>query len=204
VAAIGLSGGVVIYEKRKKAAAAATASTEAAAASSQQQADADTANTPAGDPLLIAYQTGEASGVSSYSSGVGTGIGLVESILGQFPTVGSTSSAPAPTPISQPSPPAASPAPASPSGGVTTTPAAATATTPGYGIVQTALGPMVWLGTIGSGKGFQVGGGAPVYFGNAQALATGSKYEKAPYDVYTPQAYAAQVAKTATAGGVYA
>jgi hypothetical protein len=82
------------------------------------------------------------------------------------------------------------------------------ATTPsgqGYGIVQTAQGPMVWLGVNQAGAPiYNVGGGAPVYFGNAQALATGSQYEQAGYDIYTPVSYENLVsANTSVLGAPY-
>lgn len=68
-----------------------------------------------------------------------------------------------------------------------------------YGLVNTVQGLMEWLGvnTAGS-KIFNVGGGAPVYFGNASALATGAQYEQPGYDIYTPVGYANQVSQTAT------
>ena len=76
------------------------------------------------------------------------------------------------------------------------TPAAAPAPAPtpqfGQGLVDTALGPMVWLGVTGAGgstaQDYQVGGGAPVYFGNAGALAQGGTTQ-AGIDVYTPVGY---------------
>ena len=71
--------------------------------------------------------------------------------------------------------------------------------TPGYGEVQTAQGPMVWLGVVGPNSPiYNVGGGAPVYFGNASNLATGPQYEHAGYDIYTPVSDASLVA-TSTA-----
>jgi hypothetical protein len=51
---------------------------------------------------------------------------------------------------------------------------------------------MVWLGVTGAGgstgSDYQVGGGAPVYFGNAQANSIGGT-SQAGIDVYTPVAY---------------
>jgi len=68
----------------------------------------------------------------------------------------------------------------------------------GYGIVSTAQGLMDWLGVNTKGsKVFNVGGGAPVYFGNAANLATGAQYEQPGYDIYTPVGYGNQVASTA-------
>lgn len=70
-------------------------------------------------------------------------------------------------------------------------PAAAAAKTFGQGIIDTVNGPMVWLGVTGQGGStahtYQVGGGAPVYFGNAQANAIGGT-SQAGIDVYTPVA----------------
>lgn len=61
----------------------------------------------------------------------------------------------------------------------------------GQGIIQTINGPMVWLGVTGQGGStahtYQVGGGAPVYFGNAQANQVGGTTQ-AGIDVYTPVA----------------
>jgi hypothetical protein len=57
---------------------------------------------------------------------------------------------------------------------------------------------MDWLGVNKAGSPvYNVGGGAPVYFGNASALAQGAQYEQSGYDIYTPVGYSNQVAKTA-------
>lgn len=74
-------------------------------------------------------------------------------------------------------PPATAPTPAAP---------AAAAPNQGYGEVDTAQGPMDWLGVWGQPT-YQVGGGAPVYFGNASSLAQGNP--QAGEDVYVPVAY---------------
>jgi hypothetical protein len=72
------------------------------------------------------------------------------------------------------------------------------APSPAYGLVNTAQGLMEWLGVNKAGSPvYNVGGGAPVYFGNASALAQGAQYEQPGYDIYTPVGYAQQVAKTA-------
>jgi hypothetical protein len=69
---------------------------------------------------------------------------------------------------------------------------------PAYGLVNTVQGLMVWLGVNQPGqKVFNVGGGAPVYFGNASTLAQGPQYEKTGSDIYTPVGYQSQVAGTA-------
>jgi hypothetical protein len=73
----------------------------------------------------------------------------------------------------------------------TPTPTATPARTFGQGIIDTINGPMVWLGVTGQGGStahtYQVGGGAPVYFGNAQSNAIGGT-SQAGVDVYTPVA----------------
>lgn len=72
----------------------------------------------------------------------------------------------------------------------------------GQGIVSTAQGEMVWLGTTGAGGStagdYQVGGGAPVYFGNSQTLAQGGT-QAAGVDVYTPVGYENLVSQKAGA-----
>jgi hypothetical protein len=58
---------------------------------------------------------------------------------------------------------------------------------------------MVWLGVNQANSPvFNVGGGAPVYWGNAQNLAVGGQYEKPGMDIYTPVGYAQQVSAQAT------
>lgn len=73
--AVALVAGVVIWRSRQTKAAAAAASA----------APPQPAQGGGGDPFLVAYQAGEASGVSTYQAGVSTGISLVDSILGMFP-----------------------------------------------------------------------------------------------------------------------
>jgi IPT/TIG domain len=73
--------------------------------------------------------------------------------------------------------------------------------TAGYGVVTTSQGQMIWLGTVTGPQtvtGFDVGGGAPIYYGNAQNLSTGPP-SSFPADYYTPVAYAGLVSKTPTA-----
>jgi len=68
---------------------------------------------------------------------------------------------------------------------------------PGYGLVQTAKGLMDWLGVNTKGSPiYNVGGGAPVYFGDAEALAQGAQYQQPGQDIYTPVQYVGQVATT--------
>lgn len=108
---------------------------------------------------------------------------------------------PAPPGTPNPGTPPQPVAPAPPSTG-TAPPATKT---PGYGTVQTAQGQMIWLGVNQAGQPiYNVGGGAPVYFGNAQALATGSQYEQPGEDIYTPVAYENLVSSNAsTLGSAY-
>lgn len=53
----------------------------------------------------------------------------------------------------------------------------------GYGVVNTKLGQMIDLGVVG-GTVYQVGGGEPVFFGNATDLQQGAS--SPGEDVYTP------------------
>ncbi len=76
-------GGLWWY-RRRQAATAATAAAQTAATAAQPTA----APGGTGDPFLVAYQAGEASGVSTYQAGVTSGISLVDSILGMFPPSG--------------------------------------------------------------------------------------------------------------------
>lgn len=101
------------------------------------------------------------------------------------------------------------------SGGTTTTttpatptapsaPATPTPTTPGYGVTTINGQQYVILGQAAPGSNpYQVGGGAPVYFGNANNIAQGQAAEAAAasqggYE-YVPIAYASQVGATAGA-----
>ena len=45
------------------------------------------------DPLLVAYSSGEASGVATYSAGVNTGLSLVDAIMGLAPAASQSSQA---------------------------------------------------------------------------------------------------------------
>lgn len=84
--------------------------------------------------------------------------------------------------------------PPTPSPAVNTTPPQ---TTKAYGLVNTVQGLMYWLGVNTAGSQiYNVGGGAPVYFGNASTLAQGPQYEKAGSDIYTPVGYGNQIAST--------
>lgn len=89
---------------------------------------------------------------------------------------------PAPTPAPSPAVNVAPPAPSQ-----------------AFGLVNTVQGLMEWLGVNKAGQPvYNVGGGAPVYFGNASALAQGAQYEQPGYDIYTPVGYAGQVSAQPT------
>lgn len=79
-----VGGGTAAFYVYKKRAATQAAAAQAASAAQPTQSAAASAG-PSGDPLLLAYQSGEASGVASYSAGVTTGISLVDSIMQLFP-----------------------------------------------------------------------------------------------------------------------
>ena len=88
-------------------------------------------------------------------------------------------------------------------GGGSPVPAGNPAATPGEGIIQTALGPMIILGKeTGNGPqaftGYNVGGGAPVYYGNATSLSQGASQAIAGNLVYTPAQYGQFVSATPT------
>jgi hypothetical protein len=69
---------------------------------------------------------------------------------------------------------------------------------PGMGLVQTSQGEMVELGVVNQGQAYNVSGGAPVYFGNAQQLSQGWGQATPGSIIYTPQQYAGQVSATAS------
>ncbi|HEV2370049.1 MAG TPA: hypothetical protein VGR90_09225 [Acidimicrobiales bacterium] len=99
--------------------------------------------------------------------------------------------------LQSPTTPAASGFPAAPAGQsvgsnlpTQVAPPPAAPTSAGYGEVDTAQGPMDWLGVWGSPT-YQVGGGAPVYFGNSGSLAQGNP--QPGEDVYTPVGYSSLV-----------
>ena len=98
------------------------------------------------------------------------------------------------TTINNPNPPATTVQPAPPP-----SPAPVVTSTAGtaYGLVNTVQGLMYWLGVNKPGSPvYNVGGGAPVYFGNASALAQGPQYEQVGADIYTPVGYQSQIATT--------
>lgn len=102
------------------------------------------------------------------------------------------------TTINNPQPPSAAMPPAPPPAPSPATNVVPAAPNYGYGLVNTVQGLMAWLGVNTAGSNiFNVGGGAPVYFGNASALAQGGQYEKPGQDIYTPVGYSSQIASTA-------
>lgn len=90
-------GGLYWYTRRQQAAAQAAAQAAQAAATPSNPSGT-------GDPFLTAYQAGESSGVSIYSAGVGTGLSLVDSILGMFPASLSPTAPTSPTGTAPPPP----------------------------------------------------------------------------------------------------
>lgn len=76
------------------------------------------------------------------------------------------------------------------------------AATPGYGYINvTGIGQSVILGTVGQGQeftGYNVAGGAPVYFGNASGAQQGAGAETPGAIAYTPVGYASLVGSTPT------
>ena len=77
----------------------------------------------------------------------------------------------------------------------------APAAQPGFGTINTSQGEMVILGKETTGgpqgySGYDVGGGAPVFYGNATDLSQGSALALPGNYVYTPAEFASQVTKT--------
>lgn len=165
------AGGIVVaialYVKSRNAAAASSSGTNAPAS---QVISPGTLAPYTGSP----GGSSDMSGIDSILAGLGNQLSQIQ---GQLPAPGTPGT-----------PAAAAPA--------ASTPPAPTPTQYGYGEVPTSLGEMVWLGVTGAGGStgadYQVGGGAPVYFGNASSLAQGGTTQ-AGVDVYVPVAYAPQV-----------
>lgn len=79
----------------------------------------------------------------------------------------------------------------------------APAAQPGFGTIDTSQGEMVILGKEGQTgpqgySGYDVGGGAPVFYGNATDLSQGSALALPGNYVYTPIQYSPLVSSTAT------
>lgn len=152
------------------AVAAYVRSRQQAASSSSSTSPTATPSTSTVMPGSLAPFTGSAGGGGSDMTGMSSILLQLEESISKL----GDQQAAAPSPVTAPPTPTPSPQ------------------TFGQGIVQTALGPMVWLGVTGAGGStgadFQVGGGAPVYFGNAGSLAQGGTQQQG-VDVYTPVAY---------------
>jgi hypothetical protein len=155
---------------------------------------------PSGTPTFTQQQ--EVQDFQIFSSLTGaqqaSDLNFLSEVAGLFAGGSSTQTPTAPTTPSTPT------TPSPPSTG-TAPPTTQPANHQGYGVVQTAQGPMVWLGVNQAGAPiYNVGGGAPVYFGNTAGLATGAQYEKPGYDIYTPVGYENMVAgNTAVLGQPY-
>ena len=167
-AALGVGGiGVTIFLalRARKQAAASGSSTSSGTSASQA--------------LPVSYYP-PASGGDSFDAGQFGGV--LSQLSQELNTLAGQPPAPSTSPVAAPAPAAAAAAPAQ----------------PGFGEVPTSLGEMVWLGVTGAGgstsSDYQVGGGAPVYFGNTGSLAQGG-VSTAGVDVYTPAAYSGQVSK---------
>jgi hypothetical protein len=172
----GVVGGVLLYKwyKARQAAAASSSTTGTTGTASTTTAGAGTTGTDQSYTPPTATVT--LPGGASYS-GPAAGLGTVISQL-QPPTAASTTPTPAPSTGTAPA--------AAPSG-------------PGYGEIPINGADYVVLGPAG-GPVYQVGGGAPVYFGNADQIAEGSAAEAAAAKsggyAYTPVAYSGLVAST--------
>lgn len=164
-----------------------------AAASTSPATGARTVGGAAGQPQFTQQQEVQDFQIFSALTGQqqASDLSFLSEIAGLFSggsSTGTTPTAPGgggttPPPATVPPPTATAP----PATG--TAPPATTPKVPGYGTINTAQGQMVWLGVNEAGQPiYNVGGGAPVYFGNANALATGAQYEQPGYDIYTPVA----------------
>ena len=164
------------YRNKKKAAAAAAAQAQ----QTQNNLSSNLGTVPVSNLTTAAQPMPIQMGDTFVSTSVPT-------TITNSPTQTVTNKPP-PSTTSQPAPPPA------PSPVVNSTAGKA------YGIVNTVQGLMYWLGvnTTGS-KVYKVGGGAPVYFGNASGLAQGGQYEHPGQDIYTPVGYGNQIASTPVA-----
>lgn len=173
----GVAAAYLLYTRvRAKSAAASTSSTTAAPApSATDSTSSDQATAMAIEQGAQQQAQSNAQLAQTIQSNEAAAFANLEAQIAQmFPSGGSGTSSTSTTPPTSSTTPAPPPS------------------SPGMGIVQTNLGPMVWLGVWGQAH-YNVGGGAPVYFGNAQNLNQGSQYEIAGNDIYTPVAYAGLV-----------
>ena len=169
-----LLGAFLSYRKRQQtAAAAAVAASQGTAASNLGTVPVSNLTTAA-QPMPV--QLGD------------TFVSVPQNISTNTTTNVPITNNPPPSSSLQTAPPPAAPPP----------PQVPAPATPGYGLVNTVKGLMIWLGLNQPGSPvYNVGGGAPVYFGNANTLAQGAQYEQAGSDIYTPVGYQGQVAGTA-------
>jgi hypothetical protein len=118
--------------------------------------------------------------------------------------VGPPPSPPVTAPSSTASPPVAAPPTANPAppSQAAPAPAASSYGGPGYGVISINGQQFIELGQAGKQLLYQVAGGAPVYFGDANGVSQGAEAEAyAAYhnqNVYTPIEFAPQVSATAT------
>lgn len=172
IALVGVIITFLIYRSNKAAQASGTALTSSPPVSGQVVGSSGTSGT-ATDP----YAEAGVNALTSQFQQQGQAISGLSSLLQTLQTeVGSM----------QASPPAAAPV------------AAATPATPGYGYINLpGIGQSVILGQVTDSSqdftGYNVGGGAPVYFGNANGVAQGAAGETQGNYAYTPVAYASLV-----------
>jgi hypothetical protein len=176
----GVAAGYLLWTKFKGTGNAQLAATTPAATNAATSAS-DEATTAAVNQVGQQDAQNQQMLAQEIASNEAAGFATLEAQIAQmFPSAGGNSStSTTPPPTTTPTP---APAPSQP----------AAPAQVGYGTVTTALGQMIWLGNWGNPH-FQVGGGAPVYFGNASSLNQGSQYEVPGADIYTPVAYASLV-----------
>ena len=167
---IAIAAYAFLYYKKKQAAAAA------AAAQQQQGLSSNLGTVPVSNLTTTAQPMPIQLGDTFVNTSTPVTVNNPAPIVPPPPPTGTQPPAPAPPP-----PPAPVPTPS----------------TKGYGLVNTVQGLMYWLGVNTAGNQiYNVGGGAPVYFGNASGLAQGSQYEQPGQDIYTPVGYGNQIAGT--------
>ena len=175
--AVALAVGVYILLRSKKSASSSSASSgtnqTGTPATVYPTSSGITGDTNQGDYYagILNQLNSNSSALSSQLTGIGTSL---TSAIDAITATGNPSTAP--TNTGSPSA-AAAPAPA----------------TPSYQHVNLpGIGEADVLGIIGAGGaygGYNVGGGAPVYFGNINSASQGPQYEKAGNYVYTPVQY---------------
>jgi hypothetical protein len=122
------------------------------------------------------------------STGATTGGGSVSGSTGGSGGGTATTTPPPVTTSPVTSPPATGVAPPATMPVAAPTPAAPA--TPGFGTINLpGIGQSIILGQIGGSPGYSVGGGAPVYFGNANAVAQGPQAATPGSYAYVPASY---------------